>query len=92
MAGALGSSLILDAPVTAVRRDGAVVGVSARGREHFGAHVVLAVPPPPLRDVRFDPPLPDPIAAAIAGLDLGAATKVVNQYHSPFWRAKPPVQ
>src|SRR5207245_4106874 len=54
---------------------------------HFGAHVVLAVPPPPLRDVRFDPPLPAPIAAAIAGLDLGAATKVVNQYHSPFWRA-----
>ena len=63
-----------------MRRDGDVVGVTARGHEHFGAHVVLAVPPPPLRSVRFDPPLPAPIAAAIAGLDLGAATKVVNQY------------
>jgi monoamine oxidase len=87
MAATLGSALILDAPVTAVRRHGQVVGVTARGREHFAAHVVVAVPPPPLRDVRFDPPLPEPIAAAIAGLDLGAATKVVNQYRSPFWRA-----
>jgi len=72
--------------VTAVRRVGPAIGVTAGGREHFGAHVILAVPPPPLREVRFDPPLPTPIAAAIAGLDLGAATKVVNQYHSPFWR------
>jgi len=86
MAAELGSALILDAPVTAVRRHGDVVGVTARAREYFGAHVVLAVPPPPLRAVRFDPPLPGPIAAAIAGLDLGEATKVVNQYHVPFWR------
>jgi monoamine oxidase len=88
MAADLSSALVLDAPVTAVRRDGDVLGVTAGGRVHFGAHVVLAVPPPPLRDVRFDPPLPGPIAAAIAGLDLGAATKVVNQYHSPFWRRR----
>ncbi len=87
MAAELGSALILNAPVTAVRRHGDVVGVTARGREHFGAHVVLALPPPPLRDIRFEPPLPAPIATAIAGLDLGAATKVVNQYRSPFWRA-----
>jgi len=86
MARSLGSAVILGAPVTAVRRVGPAIGVTAGGREHFGAHVVLAVPPPPLREVRFDPPLPTPIAAAIAGLDLGAATKVVNQYHSPFWR------
>ena len=86
MADALGSAVLLDAPVTVVRRAGNLVSVTAGGREHFGAHVVLAVPPPPLREVRFDPPLPTPISAAIAGLDLGAATKVVNQYHSPFWR------
>ena len=86
MAGKLGSALVLESAVTAVRRAGNVVGVTARGHEHFGAHVVFAVPPPPLRNVRFDPALPAPLAAVIAGLDLGAATKVVNQYHSPFWR------
>ena len=88
MAAALGAALIADAPVTAVRRRGDVMGVTASGREHFGAHVVLALPPPPLRTVRFDPALPAPIAAAVAGLDLGAATKVVNQYRSAFWRAE----
>jgi monoamine oxidase len=86
MAAALGSALVLDTPVTAVRRVGDAVAVIARGRECFGAHVVFAVPPPPVRDIRFDPPLPENVAAAIAGLDLGAATKVVNQYRAPFWR------
>ena len=86
LAARLGDAVVLDAPVTDVGRRGNTVSVTARGRRHFGAHVVLAVPPPPLRNVRFDPPLPGPIAAAISGLDLGAATKVVNQYHSPFWR------
>jgi monoamine oxidase len=88
MAAALGSALTLDAPVTSVRRRADFVSVTVHGREHFGAHVVLAVPPPPLRAVHFDPALPPAIATALAGLDLGAATKVVNQYDSAFWRAE----
>jgi monoamine oxidase len=86
IAAELGPALIVDAPVTSVTRVGDVIGVTAREHEYFGAHVVLAAPPPPLRNVRFDPPLPEPIAAAIAGLDLGGATKVVNQFDTPFWR------
>jgi monoamine oxidase len=78
--------MVTDAPGTAVRRDGDVVRVTARGVEHVGAHVVIAAPPPALRNVQFDPPLPAPIAAAIAGLDLGGATKVVHQLRAPFWR------
>ena len=87
MAAELGSALVTHAPVTLVERQANVITVTAGGREYFGAHVVIAMPPPPLRNVRFDPPLPPLVAAAIVGLDLGAATKVVNQYHSPFWRA-----
>ncbi len=86
IAAELGASLIVDAPVTAIRSVGDVVGVTARDHEYFGAHVVLAAPPLPLRNVQFDPPLPEPLAAAIAGLDLGGATKVVHQFHTPFWR------
>ena len=44
------------------------------------------MPPPTLRAVIFDPPLPDTLRAAIAGLDLGPATKVVHQFRTPFWR------
>jgi monoamine oxidase len=87
MAAELGTALTLGAAVTSVRREANLVTVTAGGVEHFAAHVVLAMPPPPLRNVRFEPPLPDRIAAAITGLDLGGATKVVNQYRSPFWRA-----
>jgi len=87
MAAALGSNTIVrDAPVTAVRTDRDHVRVEAGGRSYTGAHVVLAAPPPPLRAVRFEPALPDRIATAIAGLDLGGATKVVTQFDAPFWR------
>jgi monoamine oxidase len=88
LAAALGAAVVLDAPVTAVRREADVVTVVARDREYVGAHVVIAAPPPPLRRVQFDPPLPAPIATAIAELDLGPATKVVNQYRTPFWRGQ----
>jgi monoamine oxidase len=87
IAAALGRAVVTGAPVTAVRRRPDGVTITAGGRRYFGAHVVLAVPTPPLRAVHFDPPLPAPITTAIAGLDLGAAAKVVNQYRMPFWRA-----
>ena len=86
IAAELGAAMITDAPVTAVRRRDNLVFVTARGEEHTGAHVVIAAPPPAVRNVQFDPPLPPAIAAAIAGLDLGGATKVVNQVRAPFWR------
>ena len=58
IAAELGAAMVADAPVTAVRRRDDLVFVTARGEEYFGAHVVIAAPPPTLRAVRFDPPLP----------------------------------
>jgi monoamine oxidase len=86
MAAALGDALVTNAPVTDISYDGDGVTVTAGGRVVHAAHVVLAVPPPPLRSVRFDPALPAPLQAALAGLDLGSAVKVTTQYRSPFWR------
>ena len=86
IASSLGAALVLGAPVSSVRRRGHIVSVVASDREYFGAHVVIAVPAPPLRRIEFDPVLPAPLALAIAELELGAATKVVNQYRSAFWR------
>ena len=45
-------------PVRAVERGHDVVTVHAGGRSYTGAQLVLAVPPPPLRDIRFTPRLP----------------------------------
>jgi monoamine oxidase len=86
IAADLGAAVVRGAAVTEVRTGADHVAVVADGRTHTAAHAVIAMPPPPLRAVRFDPPLPERIAAAIAGLDLGGATKVVNQFDRPFWR------
>jgi len=81
----LGPAVVRDAPVTEVHADHDHVRVVAGGKSYTGAHLVLAMPPPPLRAVHFAPALPDRIATAIAGLDLGGATKVVTQFDAPFW-------
>lgn len=86
MAAALRLAPVTNSPVTSVTRSQGIVTVTAGGRLYHGAHVVLATPPLPLRSVHFDPPLPDPVRAAIGGLDLGPATKVVSQFQTPFWR------
>ena len=86
MAAHLGSAVTTGAAVTLIRREGNIVSVTTPGHVHFGGHVVLAIPTPPLRRIHFAPPLPEGIASAVAGLELGAATKVVNQYRLPFWR------
>ena len=86
IAAALGRAVVRDAPVTAVYTEHDHVRVDAGDTSYTGAQVVLAMPPPPLRAVRFEPALPDRITTAIAGLDLGGATKVVTQFDTPFWR------
>ena len=87
MAAALGDAIVTGAAVTAISHGADGVTVTAGDHVVHGARVVLALPPPPLRAVRFDPPLPAGLRAAIDGLDLGAAVKVTTQYRTPFWRA-----
>jgi monoamine oxidase len=86
MAAALGEGLRLSSAVTAVTHDGDGVRVATAGAPVDAAHLVLATPPRPLRDVRFDPVLPPAVATMIDGLDLGPAAKVITQYDQPFWR------
>jgi monoamine oxidase len=86
MAAELGAAIVRDARVTEVRAASDHVTVVTGARSYTAAHVVVAMPPPPLRAVRFAPALPERVAVAIAGLDLGGATKVVNQFDRPFWR------
>lgn len=86
MAAALGESLHLGRPLLSVSHDGAGVRVTTEGETVDAAHLVLAVPPRPLREVPFDPGLPTAVAAMIEGLDLGPAAKVITEYERPFWR------
>jgi monoamine oxidase len=88
MAAELGSSVHLGNPVTVVRRTGDVVSVRAGTTWHTGAQLVIALPPRPLRAIRFEPALPASLGAAVDHLELGPATKVTLQFDSPFWRAQ----
>jgi monoamine oxidase len=90
MARDLGSVVRLDSPVTRIEQHAWGVRVRAdsptRGATTVdAAHLVLAVPPPVLRAVSFDPPLPSEAAAMIGELDLGHALKVSTQYDQRFW-------
>jgi monoamine oxidase len=88
MAHELGSAaLVVGHPVTEIAWGHDQVRVVAGARTIDAARVVLALPPPPLRNVRFSPELPAGPAAAVAGLDLGPAVKVVSQFQTPYWRA-----
>jgi monoamine oxidase len=90
MARDLGSVVRLDSPVTKVEQHSWGVRVNAGSGSGSsttvdGAHLVLAVPPPALRSVAFDPPLSPEVAAMIEELDLGHALKVSTQYDRRFW-------
>jgi monoamine oxidase len=90
MARDLGKAVRPASPVTKIEQHSWGVRVQAgsgpRGSNTVdAAHLVLAVPPPALRAVSFDPPLSSEVAAMIDELDLGHALKVSTQYDRRFW-------
>ncbi len=78
----------LGARVTRVRSTASGVRVSAGGGEFEGDHVILAAALPGLRGVRFEPALPDALAAAIRELQYGPITKTTLQYGRRFWHRR----
>jgi monoamine oxidase len=88
MAAVLGDRVRLRSPVTRVEHDADGVRVYAGGPPVDAAYLILAAPMLPLRRVTFAPALPASVAAVVAHLDLGAATKVVHEYASRFWEAE----
>lgn len=87
MAADLGDRVRLGAAVTRVEHDAGGVRVVAGAHVVDADHLVLAVPMPPLRRIAFAPALPAATAAAIAGLELGSAAKVITEYDARFWEA-----
>jgi monoamine oxidase len=49
-------------------------------------YVVVTLPPATMRDVTFDPELPEPQRDAFARLRAGAATRLLVQVSNRFWR------
>jgi monoamine oxidase len=72
-------------PVIAVRWSDTGVLVSTPRRDITADHVILACSLRGITDVVFDPPLPQPLATAIAELGYGTVTKTALQYPARSW-------
>jgi monoamine oxidase len=57
-----------------------------RKREMAADYAVLALPASTLREVQFEPALPPEQARAFSSLRYGAATRVLLQFATRFWR------
>ena len=88
MAKALGSVVQMSSPVTRVEHDSDGVRVHTSRGFVDASWLVVAAPLMPMRQVSFSPALPQSVTAAIDGLDLGHAAKVVHEYDAAFWRAE----
>jgi monoamine oxidase len=62
-----------------------VAGKSGQSSSIDADYLVSTLPATTLRDVRFDPPLPEPQMDAIGRLRYGPATRLLLQFDAPFW-------
>ena len=76
LAAPLGPALLLESPVEAVEWDRRSVAVHASGVEVWARRVVVAAPAPATLAIRFDPPLPEAKARALAQVRYGQAAKL----------------
>jgi monoamine oxidase len=90
IAGTLHGQVLLETVLRKIRQhaSGVHVTVDARGKQEQleGEFCVVALPASTLRDVVFDPVLPDAQVRAITTLKYGPATRMLLQFEKPFWR------
>jgi monoamine oxidase len=90
LADSLRARILLGAHVRRVRQRAEVVSVTftegSSTRELEADYVVIALPATTARELDFVPHLPDVQSQAIGSLKYGAATRVLLQFETPFWR------
>ena len=87
-----GGDVLLQTAVRSIRHDVDGVNVTVEdqgGRSELRADFcVAALPASTLREVHFDPSLPEEQARAIAALKYGDATRMLLQFETAFWRKR----
>ncbi|MCW5891041.1 MAG: FAD-dependent oxidoreductase [bacterium] len=74
--------------VTAIVQDDAGVTVATTDGEVRASKVIVTVPPPLARRIRFDPPLPMALTALQETTYMGSVFKGIAVYEAPFWRER----
>ncbi|NGO77614.1 FAD-dependent oxidoreductase [Streptomyces sp. YC504] len=86
LAESLGDSVVLNAPVRRVAKDGATYTVTADGITVRAGRVIVALAPPLAARIDFDPVLPAARDQLAQRLPMGSVGKAIAIYDRPFWR------
>lgn len=86
LADAVGSSLILNAPVSRVAHEPDAVTVTAATDVYRADCAIVAVPPQLYGAIGVLQELPSSWQAALGGWRLGSVVKTILVFHEPWWR------
>ena len=86
IADELGQRVVLGAPVRRVERDSGGVRVHADGVTVAARRAIVAVPPPLIARIDWEPALPQTRAALAQRMPMAAMFKCTAIYSEPFWR------
>jgi monoamine oxidase len=86
LARALGSRVVVGAPVTSIESSRNAVLVRSVAGCYAARHVIVAVPPTLAARIGYDPPLPALRDQLTQRLPMGSVIKVEAVYRTPFWR------
>ncbi len=84
----LGTSIILQAPVRAVKQDATGVTVVCDKGTWRAEYAIVAVPLPLSVRMAFEPPLPPQRDILAQHMPMGSVIKCLVAYEKPFWRAR----
>ena len=86
LAESLAAEVVLGHQVDAVSQDASGVVIRAGGRSWTARRAIFAVAPPKLTDIAFTPSLPSAITRYAQASKLGAYSKFVAVYDTPWWQ------
>lgn len=88
LAGTLGVSLVLNAPVTRVQQEARSVTVHSTGTTYRARQLIVTAPPQLYGAIGGLPFLPENRQQVINGFRLGSVIKTVIVFAKPWWRAR----
>ncbi|KAL2826763.1 putative flavin-containing monoamine oxidase aofH [Aspergillus pseudoustus] len=88
LASELPRKVLTDMPVTSVSQNyrNEVTVRTASGELFHARKVIITVPPPMLKSITFDPPMPPERIALQENTRMGVVYKAIAAFEQPFWR------
>jgi monoamine oxidase len=85
----LGDSIRIGEPVVGIdQSNDETVTVTTSKTSYKTRRVIVAVPPPQVLRIKFDPPLPHQRRSLLEHMTMGSYWKYIALYKTPFWRER----